>query len=69
MTTRRTMLAAAGGLSLTAVLAAVSLVSAVPLERRAGTGTKKAMGKTKLDASGAVYCKYIMYSSVCASTH
>ena len=54
---------------LTAVLAAVSLVSAVPLERRAGTGTKKAMGKTKLDASGAVYCKHIMYSSVCASTH
>ncbi|RPD60065.1 hypothetical protein L226DRAFT_463342 [Lentinus tigrinus ALCF2SS1-7] len=40
---------------LTAVFAAVSFVSAAPLERRAGTGTKKAMGKTKLDASGAVY--------------
>ena len=52
---------------LTVVLAAVSLVSAAPLERRAGTGTKKAMGKTKLDASGAVYCEHIMHLRMCVS--
>ncbi len=42
---------------LTTVITAVCIVSAAPLAPRAGTGTKKAMGKTRLDASGAVYCE------------
>ena len=41
------------------VLAAVSVVSAAPLERRAGTGKTKMMptATTRLDGAGAVYCE------------
>ena len=42
----------------TAVLTAVTVVSALPFQRRAGAGTTKKMaGTTRLDAAGAVYCE------------
>ena len=42
----------------TVVLTAVTVVSALPFQRRAGAGTTKKMaGTTRLDAAGAVYCE------------